>query len=428
MWSKRNLICFSEKYGNLLYVGNTSTFLKLDDIVFNQIQEYINSNKQLSNEIYNELVNIGAIVESDDEVLNQYLYKAISNSFMTNHMELWICMTNTCNFKCSYCYEKEEPCNLDINTINLIIPFINKHKTIKTLTVYFYGGEPLLNAEGIFNLSLQLSLMKDIQIKYQIITNGYLLNKKNIERLSVFKDMLYQITIDGTEKTHNSRRPHKTNNDSYQTIIQNLDDFYSFYKDKKEKPIVHIRYNVDNENKNEFHTVYSYFHKKYNGFFDVYSSPVECYEGQSSNNKKLMTAKEYSDFIIEQYEKYGIYENKFPNIQPPHLTCGAATYPYYCISSKGDVYKCPADAGHTDKIYMKLDGYKIQNSLVPSTYTINSNPWNNEICKQCFLLFSCMGSCCKRMQQVFNYNDNLPCKPFKYNTKRFLEIYYENNK
>ena len=80
MWSKRNLICFSEKYGNLLYVGNTSTFLKLDDIVFNQIQEYINSNKQISNEIYNELVNIGAIVESDDEVLNQYLYKAISNS------------------------------------------------------------------------------------------------------------------------------------------------------------------------------------------------------------------------------------------------------------------------------------------------------------------------------------------------------------
>ena len=67
-------------------------------------------------------------------------------------------------------------------------------------------------------------------------------------------------------------------------------------------------------------------------------------------------------------------------------------------------------------------------SVVPSTYTINSNPWNNEICKQCFLLFSCMGSCCKRMQQVFNYNDNLPCKPFKYNTKRFLEIYYENNK
>lgn len=412
----------------MLFVGNTSTFLRLDDATFNQIQNYINKNEKLSEEIYNELVNIGAIVDSDEEILNKYIYKALSNSFMTNHMELWICLTNSCNFKCSYCYENEEPSFLDLDTIKQLESFIKKHKNIKSLTVYFYGGEPLLNIDGIFKLSEELSEIDGIEIKYQLITNGYLLNETNIERLSVFNDMIYQITIDGTEKTHNLRRPHKINNDSYKIITKNLDSLYLFYKDKENKPTVHIRYNVDNENKDEFHVIYKLFKEKYNGFFEVYSSPVECYEGQSKINKKLMTAKEYSNFIVEQYEKYGIYENKFPTLQPPHLNCGAATHPYYCISSKGDIYKCPADAGHTDKIYMKLDGLKIVNPNIPSMYAVNSNPWNNETCKNCFLLFSCMGSCCKRILQVSKFDDALPCKPLKYNTNRLLEIYYENNK
>ncbi|MCR5435771.1 MAG: radical SAM protein, partial [Treponema sp.] len=172
MWSKRNLICFSEKYGNLLFVGNTSTFLRLDDATFNQIQNYINKNEKLSEEIYNELVNIGAIVDSDEEILNKYIYKALSNSFMTNHMELWICLTNSCNFKCSYCYENEEPSFLDLDTIKQLESFIKKHKNIKSLTVYFYGGEPLLNIDGIFKLSEELSEIDGIEIKYQLITNG----------------------------------------------------------------------------------------------------------------------------------------------------------------------------------------------------------------------------------------------------------------
>lgn len=428
MWSKRNVICFSEKYGYLLFVGNSSTFVKLDNKTFLQIQNYINKGEEISSEIYKELVNIGAIVDSDEEIFNRYMYKAFSNSFMTNHMELWLCMTNSCNFMCSYCYEKEEPVFLNKEKIGFIIPFIKKHKNIKSLTIYFYGGEPLLNIDAFFSVYDELSTIDGIEIKYQLITNGYLLNKENIEKLSFFENMLYQITIDGTEETHNSRRPHKSNKDSYAKIIQNLDTLYEFYKDKRNKPSVHIRYNVDNENKEDFHKVYQYFKEKYDGFFEVYSSPVECYDRMSKIERKLMNPKEYSDFVIEQYEKYGIYENKFPNIQPPHLNCGAATQPYYCISSKGDVYKCPADAGHEEKIYMQLEDYKIINPSIPSNYTINSNPWNNETCKNCFLLFSCMGSCCKKMLQVLKFDDSLPCKPFKFNTKKFLEIYYENNK
>ena len=68
-----------------------------------------------------------------------------------------------------------------IQAIDVLLKF-HKEKLKRgyndSIKIIFYGGEPLLNVEGIFNLSQQLSLMKDIQIKYQIITNGYLLNKK----------------------------------------------------------------------------------------------------------------------------------------------------------------------------------------------------------------------------------------------------------
>lgn len=57
-----------------------------------------------------------------------------------------------------------------------------------------------------------------------------------------------QITLDGLEETHNKRRPHIKEKGSFKKIINNLDKLIKLQPDI----VVHLRVNVDNENKDEF--------------------------------------------------------------------------------------------------------------------------------------------------------------------------------
>jgi radical SAM protein with 4Fe4S-binding SPASM domain len=66
----------------------------------------------------------------------------------------------------------------------------------------FYGGEPLLGIESILNLYVKFKSVKFIA-EYDIITNGYLLNDENIEKLSKLPITTFQITIDDDEYIHN---------------------------------------------------------------------------------------------------------------------------------------------------------------------------------------------------------------------------------
>ena len=55
-----------------------------------------------------------------------------------------------------------------------------------------------------------------------IVTNGYLLNEYIINQFKELGIRRMQITIDGLKDTHNQRRPHKTNKDSFEKIMNNL--------------------------------------------------------------------------------------------------------------------------------------------------------------------------------------------------------------
>ena len=82
---------------------------------------------------------------------------------------------------------------------------------------------------------------EDRDFSFVIITNGYDMRffEKIIKRSSVLS---FQITLDGSEKTHNTRRPHYKNDDSFSTLISNIS--WLLNNDKK----VNIRINIDKNN------------------------------------------------------------------------------------------------------------------------------------------------------------------------------------
>lgn len=92
-----------------------------------------------------------------------------------------------------------------------------------------------------------------------MITNAYLLDKAKSQKLKELKISAIQVTIDGLEKVHNERRPHKQNNDSFQRIVHNLDDLFSVYPEIS----IEFRVNVDKSNQSEYHRIYNYLKERY---------------------------------------------------------------------------------------------------------------------------------------------------------------------
>lgn len=92
-------------------------------------------------------------------------------------LEYTISLTNKCNLRCSYCYERHlntEYGNLDEKTADKIIDFINKRGDAGT--VYLFGGEPLLYKD------LVKKFIENIKAApFVITTNGTLLDEEFIK-------------------------------------------------------------------------------------------------------------------------------------------------------------------------------------------------------------------------------------------------------
>lgn len=424
MWSKRNYLFNSDKFGNLLYIGNSNSLIKIDDILKDQIFRYRDQNKLISKKYRDTLQDLGAIVDSDEDILNRYKFSRMK-LYEKSGMVLWISLTQACNFKCIYCFENEikQSKIIEFSTIDKIVGFVSNSHISGKISVNIYGGEPLLCVNQILILYEKL-LNINKNIDFFITTNGYLLTKENIEKLSTINKLRYQVTIDGLKNIHNLRRPHKIKSDSFDVIVNNLDCFYEYNLEKNPKPIFDIRMNVDKVNMDDFHLLWEYFHLKYGNFFNIYSTRVYNYCSNAIGGTTLLSPEEYSHFIIDNYEKYGIYENCFPKFGSPRFSCGAGFSNFYAIDSEGNFYKCPADIGEENKIAFNISNEKILRNDMDIDYSIKSDRYTDPICKDCFLLFNC-DTCAKLMLNSNKNGGERVCNPLKYFTKTHFEMYYE---
>jgi uncharacterized protein len=98
-------------------------------------------------------------------------------------------LTEECNFRCSYCYQKKDTNRLDIITLekalDFFLPFLEEECYIS-----FYGGEPLLEFEKI-KYTIQHLQKKDEykknRFQFSFTTNGSLIKKEIIQFLEKYK-------------------------------------------------------------------------------------------------------------------------------------------------------------------------------------------------------------------------------------------------
>ncbi len=313
-------------------------------------------------------------------------------------------------------------------------------------SVLLIGGEPLLKknflvVSDIVNKSIERNF------KVSAITNGYEIEEyKNIIGKNGISYL--QITVDGDEHSHNKRRPHFSEKESFKKIIDNI----SIALNKKVN--ISLRINVDSQNINTLNSLIEIFEKRkwnHNSHFRCYLTPIRSCDNaiyQSSNNKNLCSLdgdllKTHSVNEIlknkkKQNSKYSIFQgvnsSLKDSIEKALLTktsivlkgnfCGA-TGSNIVFDPKGDIYSCLEFVGYEDK---KIGKYYplLDNPLLLKNKFSNRQIYNMDGCSECKYALICGGGCMAMAEDAYgnlmkSYCDNFP-KIFKqYMREAFLE-------
>lgn len=134
-----------------------------------------------------------------------------------------------CNFDCPYCVQAEvmdgtvmKPRIADA-TADWIAARALKVGA-KEIHLAFVGGEPLLHPERIERIAGRVrgAVPNDVSVTIGLITNGYFLDEKMVDRLLPYGLVNAQVTFDGDETTHHLSRVHKKGENTFRRILDNV--------------------------------------------------------------------------------------------------------------------------------------------------------------------------------------------------------------
>lgn len=172
-----------------------------------------------------------------------------------------------CNFRCPYCFEKSIINNSNKQGYTITKSLVDKAFQCMSLiepqsllhnnVIQLFGGEPLLQSNKEI---VEYIVEKGSEKGFSFIatSNGYDLNYyQNLLKKSLIKGV--QITIDGTAKTHNKRRRHKSGISTFEKIVSNAKEALN------NNAAIKIRINIDEENIDELPSLVDFFEES--GFY-----------------------------------------------------------------------------------------------------------------------------------------------------------------
>lgn len=337
-------------------------------------------------------------------------------------LNLVIAPTLNCNMACPYCYENKKNKRFDSKVKKSIIDFvrnyINKY-LIKTLSITWYGGEPLLEKDAIKELSQAFKeICEDKNINYQahIVTNGSLMDYETGTMLKEAGINIVQITVDGMEETNNQRRILKNGQNSFEIITNNIKACQNLFK-------ISVRVNVDKSNKEEVDKLYNFFtdRKKFGENVRIYFAQVKKISDSCSiSSHQCFSNKEFSDLEMDLLNRINSGSHPTGTFNYPSskiLSCSALQLHSFVIDPDGNLYKCWEEIGIAEKSVGNIfDGFKLNSRAVQ---------WLNlrlpDECSACKIRPICLSGCAYRRME----NGNVPkCEPITFSYKEILKRYY----
>ncbi|MBS1446186.1 MAG: radical SAM peptide maturase [Odoribacter sp.] len=154
-------------------------------------------------------------------------------------------VTDKCNLNCKYCtygqvyqgHDERQGKNLDFSIARNMLDYLfllwknfSAHRPQRTISIGFYGGEPLMNFELIQQIIRYISsqTLENIDFTYNMTTNAVLLDKYS--DFLVRHDFKLLISLDGADEDNCHRVSH-TGKSSFAQVYQNIKNLQRRYPD-----------------------------------------------------------------------------------------------------------------------------------------------------------------------------------------------------
>ncbi|MCA0873304.1 SPASM domain-containing protein [Seohaeicola saemankumensis] len=363
---------------------------------------------------------VNAATEERDTIKGAY-NRARHND---GHMMVTVAPTLSCNFGCHYCFQGvDKPLTKMTQKVREATKawLLQQLPGRKSFHLTWYGGEPLMDMDAIWDVSATaIKYCDDNDIKYtsMMISNGYKMTVPVAEKLAKARVAKVQITIDGDEATHDSRRHLTSGRGTFHRIIDNI-------KAVTERKLlkVSVRVNIDGQNEAEARALLDILQSNGLGIHNgvsVYFAPVESVaEAAGDGCTSCLSKVDYAD--VENRLHQIAFEKGLMAMprMPRHLgLCTAVKPNSYVVVPNGDLHKCwdtVMDPGL--RVGSVMGSVRKKDAATEAMWNAWS-PFENEVCGSCKLLPACAGACAFK----FVHNDyasgeagKLPCPSIKFN-------------
>lgn len=402
---KKSLYSIALPYSNLIVIYNT---LRNSSVIIPQKSKAAWGMDAEGNIDINSLDDAKRTILQENHILIEddvdEVALAQKQQYATNHnperYEIVIIPTLGCNFRCWYCYEEHDHCDyMDVDDIERIISFVkhivSERPQLKTLSIHFFGGEPLLRFNHIARPLMERidSLMSSLHIGYEVgfTTNASLLNSACVDVLKRYHTDHLQITIDGNKERHNKVRYAHIGDNSYDLIIRNIK--YAIHAgihvcvrinisedtSLNVKELLESFSDMDEEDRKLFHFS---IHKVWQADKSVYDTITH---------------------IVEEIREGGFNAVSFHSA-PSSLwsSCYSDKENHVTINPKGKIFKCTAREFHDDQIegYLQDDGTVSWTDL--HVHRTSVSVFDRPKCRRCPILPICVGGCSQKLIEQEN--------------------------
>lgn len=422
IFSRYNYLKSSKKIGSFLFNTRTKFFVSLSECVYSKLidvsdgHEFDVESLNLSQNIVEQFVKGKVFVETceDDDFYELKKFLRYKQAFSQNRLGLVLVPTFTCNFKCPYCYEDNLPhLSMGNEVIDAIISFI-KNKGQNNIDICWHGGEPLIAFDKIVSFLNRLNKENGLKLcSHSMVTNGFLLDEHKCKVLNSHRLSRIQITIDGDREYHNKSRLHKSGATTYDTIMANIENVFNYMPECH----VIIRVNLHSENKEAFPKLYKEIKTSFgNKNYSINIAFVN--DVNNSCRVACLADKGKAAYVRTLYESYGITDIDTP-ANPQIGGCTASCTNSYVIGPSGEIYKCWVDVGKKERVISNVFDGKLFNYIY-SSYTVGSDMFSDDRCKNCVFMPICDGGCIIRRYNSKHFH--IPYDPCPIDENDFLSL------